>query len=57
MNSILGKEKYGNYTNIKNEKKKMNKLLFDLHTKENKIQDIICWKRISELKKQLLFNI
>ena len=35
----------------------MNKLLFDLHTKENKIQDIICWKRISELKKQLLFNI
>ena len=42
MNSILGKDKYGNYTNIKNGKKKMNKLLFDLDTKENKIQDIIC---------------
>ena len=50
MNSILGKDKFGNNTDKKNGKKRMNKLLDDLHTKENKIQDIIYWKRISELK-------
>ena len=50
MNSILGLDKFGNYTDKKYGKSRMKELLRDLKLSENSLHEKICWKRISELK-------
>ena len=46
MNSILGVDKFGNYIDKKNGKKKMKELLENLYNSKDNLHKKIYWKRI-----------